>query len=263
MSFSIEPSSGAERCFTLIELLVVIAIIAILASMLLPALQQARGRARTAACVNNFKQLGMIFQQYAEDNGGFLPHKTTEGGTPLRRYKSCLWRYDQKLWNFPHAEEHLGGWDRNNTTKTWNKGKYICPGAELAEFDVMVKAGMNTATNVYYNSFGICHAFIQRGKDQEGAIPKLNMIRFPSQLFYMADSNGGRQLSYDSDPSQKGDGSSLSLRHGGGSNIYHVDGHVGFRKRDEFPVTYKRGDYWMSWHWVFRDHKDGYKMWHY
>ncbi len=58
--------------FTLIELLVVIAIIAILAAMLLPVLQSSRARGRSASCVSNLKQLGIMQMQYTDMNSGWF-----------------------------------------------------------------------------------------------------------------------------------------------------------------------------------------------
>ena len=115
-----EKGCWMQLNFTLIELLIVIAIIAILASLLLPALGKARGMAKRIACTSNLKQIGSMLVMYVDNNNGWWPylknHNIPMDFVPLLAGKT------------PTFSTFIKGVDQYGT-----KGVFICPASRLVD----------------------------------------------------------------------------------------------------------------------------------
>src|SRR5581483_7592128 len=126
--FSSDRQSGLETArraaFTLIELLVVIAIIGVLASMILPALANAKEKAKRISCISNCKQLGVAMIMYADEHGGKYPPRMPDpaAGTayPCKPCRTTNW--------VPWAVSYL--------SSTTNSGVFICPGDKGIPADI-------------------------------------------------------------------------------------------------------------------------------
>ena len=147
--YGLKSSAG----FTLIELLVVIAIIVMLAALLLPALRQARERARRAVCQSNLREWGLALQQYSGDNAGKLLRSPHPFGSGVYPYTG--WPYYSAAGEFSYQSMagYLPGVDyvQHTTSRIWT-----CPSNQGPEVAGIVKAHWDAGlpSVMFYAYFG-------------------------------------------------------------------------------------------------------------
>ncbi|MCQ2396687.1 MAG: type II secretion system GspH family protein [Lentisphaeria bacterium] len=211
-----------KKSFTLIELLVVIAIIAILASMLLPALSAARAKAETISCVSNYKQIGLAIVLYADDNKQYYPW------SPIGTLK-----FGGSGWNWNGTDQ--GRLSAVLLTKYVDAKLFVCPADSNPRNYLPYCLTIDLASSDLSNSKEGCS--VTFNEQSAGGVPtKLSGIKvptkwfaategkFPGQSNLMRFSLIGTHTNYEGAPQDK---MRRDWDHGNGkTNFLLGDGHV-------------------------------------